>query len=81
METPLHYESGGAGLINCTLDYAVLVDTIACGGIFGWNGAAESCTIMDKERRLSLVYMQHVRNCGYAYGTIHPTLRELMYEN
>ncbi|MCR4939342.1 MAG: beta-lactamase family protein [Treponemataceae bacterium] len=27
------YQSGGAGLISCTEDYAKLADTIACGGI------------------------------------------------
>ena len=27
------YESGGAGLVSCTEDYAVLADTLACGGI------------------------------------------------
>ena len=52
----------------------------APAGIFGWDGAAGSCIIMDKENKLSLVYTQHVRNCGMAYGYIHPTLRDLMYE-
>ena len=28
-----NYESGGAGLISCTEDYAKLADTLACGGI------------------------------------------------
>ncbi|MCM1568905.1 MAG: beta-lactamase family protein [Roseburia sp.] len=134
------YESGGAGLISCTEDYAALADTLACGGIskegrrilkpesialmkknllgkaslkdlaenmgrtgygygcgvqvlmhpeliqakapagvFGWDGAAGSCIIMDTESELSLVYVQHVRNCGMAYGEIHPRLRDLMY--
>ena len=27
-----NYESGGAGLVSCTEDYAKLADTIACGG-------------------------------------------------
>ena len=27
------YQSGGAGLISCTEDYAKLADTIACGGV------------------------------------------------
>ena len=26
------YESGGAGLVSCTSDYAKLADTLACGG-------------------------------------------------
>lgn len=136
------YESGGAGLMSCTEDYAKLADAIACGGtgangaliltpatvgefsvnrisgasqeeiirnmgrrgygygigmqvlthpeelgtkapagIFGWDGAAGSLAIMDPINRLSLVFTMHVRNCGYAYGVIHPSLRDLMYED
>lgn len=135
------YESGGAGLISCAEDYAVLGDAIACGGIgrngvrilkpetvelikqnllgpvsqndiettmgrvgygygcgmqvlihpekigspapagvFGWDGAAGSCLIMDSVSHLSLVYTMHVRGYGPAYGVIHPRLRDLMYE-
>ena len=136
------YESGGAGLMSCTVDYANLADALACGGvgadgarilrpetvalfsenllgevslseirnnmgrlgygygigmqtlvdpasigtkapagIFGWDGAAGSLAIMDPINRMSLVFTMHVRNCGYAYGVIHPTLRNLMYED
>ncbi len=136
-----NYESGGAGLISCTKDYALLGDTIACGGscangnrilqpetisilkqnllseagiadialsmgrtgygygcgmqilihpelihsnaqagIFGWDGAAGSMMIMDTERKLSMVYTMHVRNCSMAYSEIHPTLRDLVFE-
>ena len=136
------YESGGAGLMSCTEDYANLADALACGGvgadgarilrpetvalfsenllgavslseirnnmgrhgygygigmqtlvdpasigtkapagIFGWDGAAGSLAIMDPLNRMSLVFTMHVRNCGYAYGVIHPTLRNLMYED
>ena len=134
------YESGGAGLMSCTEDYAKLADAIACGGtgangaqilrpetvaeftvnrisgasqdelvnnmgrrgygygigmqvltdpellgtkapagIFGWDGAAGSLAIMDTTNRMSLVFTMHVRNCGYAYGVIHPSLRDLMF--
>ncbi len=55
-------------------------NTKAPAGIFGWDGAAGSCILMDPDNKLSLVYMQHVRNCGLAYGYIHPTLRNLLYE-
>lgn len=135
-----NYESGGAGLISCTEDYAVFVDTLACGGIsaqgvrilraetielmkqnllcpasrrdiemtmgrrgygygcgvqvlmepqllgscapagvFGWDGAAGSCIIMDTQSKRSLVYTQHVRNCGTSYAEFHPMLRELLF--
>ncbi|MBP5354037.1 MAG: beta-lactamase family protein [Lachnospiraceae bacterium] len=136
------YESGGAGLMSTTEDYAKLADAIACGGvaadgtrilkpetvaefsvnrisgvsqdelvnnmgrrgygygigmqvltdpallgtkapagIFGWDGAAGSLAIMDPKNHMSLVFTMHVRNCGYAYGVIHPSLRDLMYED
>ena len=135
-----HYESGGAGLISCTQDYAVFADTLACGGIskdgvrilkpetvelmktnllgevsreeiarnmgrtgygygcgvqvimepekmgskapagvFGWDGAAGSCITMETKSKTSIVYAQHVRNCGFVYGEVHPTLRELVF--
>ncbi len=134
------YESGGAGLVSCTLDYAKLADTLASGGIssdgvrilnsdsiekikenllgedslndiantmgrvgfgygvgmqvlldpakinssapvgvFGWDGAAGSIITMDTNSKISLVYTMHVRNCGIAYGEIHPTLRDLIF--
>lgn len=135
-----NYESGGAGLISCTEDYAVFADTLACGGVskdgvrlltaesiermkenllcdaarkdiadtmgrkgygygcgvqvlmepeeigstapagvFGWDGAAGACITMDTKTGVSLVYLQHVRNCGWAYGEIHPTLRDFVF--
>lgn len=136
-----HYESGGAGLMSCAIDYAKFADTIASGGvtvdgkhilkpetidimrtnllgneqlkdlegkmnrigygygcgvqvlldpkradsiapegIFSWDGAAGSAIIMDPVNKLSIVYIQHVRNCGYSYGHIHPRLRDMLYE-
>ncbi len=135
-----NYESGGAGLISCTEDYAVFADTLACGGVsaqgirilkpetielmkrnllgeasrrdiertmgrrgygygcgvqvllepeligscapkgvFGWDGAAGSCIIMDTASKRSLVYTQHVRNCGASYDEFHPTLRDFLF--
>ena len=135
-----NYESGGAGLISCTEDYAVFADTLACGGVskdgarilkpetvelmktnllgeasredieknmgrtgygygcgvqivmdpekmhstapvgvFGWDGAAGPCITMDTGSKTSVVYLQHVRNCGWAYSEIHPTLRDLVF--
>lgn len=51
----------------------------APAGVFGWDGAAGACIIMDPINRIALVYTQHVRGCGYAYSTIHPRLRDLLY--
>ncbi len=62
----------------------VLLDPKECqakapSGVFGWDGAAGACIIMDPDNRIALVYAQHVRGCGYAYSTIHPMLRDLLY--
>lgn len=134
------YESGGAGLVSCTEDYAKLADALACGGeaangerilkpesveifkqnllgeqglsdivttmgrkgygygvgmqilmhpelvgstspvgVFGWDGAAGSCITMETGSKRSIVYMQHVRNMGYAYSDIHPRLRDIVF--
>lgn len=134
------YESGGAGLISCTEDYALLGDALASGGIakngnrilnresveliktnllceeglddiansmgrvgygygcgmqifmkpelvnspapagiFGWDGAAGSAIQMDLGSGISFVYTMHVRNCGWSYDTIHPTLRDMIF--
>ena len=134
------YQSGGAGLVSSTEDYAKLADALSCGGvtangerilkaetverikqnllceaglndiannmgrkgygygcgmqvlmhpeeigssspagIFGWDGAAGSCIQMDTASKRSVVYVQHVRNCGMAYGEIHPTLRDIVF--
>lgn len=51
----------------------------APAGVFGWDGAAGACIIMDPINQIALVYAQHVRGCGYAYSTIHPRLRDLLY--
>jgi CubicO group peptidase (beta-lactamase class C family) len=51
----------------------------APSGVFGWDGAAGACVIMDPSNHIALVYAQHVRGCGYAYSTIHPILRDLLY--
>ena len=55
------------------------VNSPAPKGVFGWDGAAGSCIIMDTASKLSLVYTMHVRNCGWAYSEIHPKLRDLMF--
>ena len=48
-------------------------------GEFGWDGAACSWAMIDPINHLSAFYAMHVRNFGYAYDVIHPTLRDLIY--
>ena len=57
-----------------------LLGSPAPAGVFGWDGAAGSCIIMDTASKTSLVYIQHVRGCGMAYGEVHPRLRDLLFE-
>jgi len=56
-----------------------LVGSTAPKGVFGWDGAAGSCVTMDTASKRSVVYVQHVRNCGMAFGEIHPALRDLVF--
>lgn len=56
-----------------------LTNSPAPKGVFGWDGAAGSCLIMDTVSKRSLVFMMHVRNCGPAYGIIHPRLRDMLF--
>ena len=49
-------------------------------GEFGWDGAAGSWALIDPVNRVSAFFAMHVRNFGYGYDVIHPTLRDLLYE-
>lgn len=48
-------------------------------GEFGWDGAACAYAVIDPHTHLSIFFAMHVRNFGYAYDVIHPTLRDLAY--
>ena len=69
----------GYGIGMQVLMHPEMIGAKAPAGIFGWDGAAGSLAVMDPINRMSLVFTMHVRNCGYAYGVIHPSLRDLMY--
>jgi CubicO group peptidase (beta-lactamase class C family) len=49
-------------------------------GEFGWDGAAGAWAMIDPHNHLSAFYAMHVRNYGYCYDVIHPTIRSLVYE-
>ena len=55
------------------------INSSSPAGVFGWDGAAGSCITMDTASKTSIVYVMHVRNCGFAYGVIHPTLRDMVF--
>jgi len=69
----------GYGVGMQVLQNPELLNSPARPGVFGWDGAAASCTIMYPEEKLSLVLMLHVRNFNYSYGVIHPKLRDLLF--
>ena len=77
------FESMGRVGYNYALGVQVIVDTTNVGcpaGIYGWDGAAGAACFMDPDRRIAIVYAQHVKGCGPAYSEIHPTVRDLAYE-
>ena len=49
-------------------------------GEFGWDGAAGAWMMIDPVHHLSAFYAMHIRNFGYSYDVIHPTIRNLIYE-
>lgn len=49
-------------------------------GEFGWSGAAGHYLLADMKNRLAICYVMHVNKCRKGSGTIHPTVRNLVYE-
>ena len=49
-------------------------------GEFGWDGAAGAYLLIDVEKKLSIVYFQHVLRHAYAYDVIHPTICNAVYD-
>ena len=67
------------------LGVRVLVDPAAAHslspvGEFGWDGAAGCYTLIDPSKKVSCIFTMHVLGCGYCYSTVHPTIRNLIYE-
>ena len=49
-------------------------------GEFGWDGAAGAYVLADPTNRLAVFYVQAAVESGPAFATIHPTLRDLVYD-
>ncbi len=49
-------------------------------GEFGWDGAACSWAMIDPHNHVSAFFAMHVMDYGYAFSTIHPTIRHKIYE-
>ena len=50
-------------------------------GEFGWDGASGPYGLVDRKNRLAFYFGTHVYDCNYLYHQVHPTLRDLVYEN
>ena len=70
----------GYGLGVRTLIDPAKTDYKAPVGEFGWDGAAGSYAMIDSDREIAVGYFQQVRNCPFAYKTVHPQIRNLVYE-
>lgn len=66
------YESGGAGLISCTEDYALFLDALACGGVSktGYRILNEETINLMKTNQLSGMQSEDFFELrkGYGYG-------------
>jgi len=49
-------------------------------GEFGWDGAAGSYILIDPNLCMSLVYTQHVLDCGVCYSELHNRIRDTLYQ-
>lgn len=49
-------------------------------GEFGWDGAAGAFSLIDTENRLAVFFATHVMGAKYVYSVVHPTVRNLIYE-
>ena len=49
-------------------------------GEFGWDGAAGAYTMICPDEHISFLYVQHVRMMGPVYDTVHPRLRDLVWQ-
>lgn len=50
-------------------------------GEFGWNGAANAYALIDPQNKLAIFYASHVMGAKYGYAVLHPTIRNMIYEN
>ena len=49
-------------------------------GEFGWDGAAGAFVLIDPKNEISLFFGTHVFGCDYVYHSVHPTIRDMVYE-
>lgn len=71
------YEYGYALGVRTLLDASASKSPI---GEFGWDGAAGAYVLIDPKNHLAVFYVQAAPESGTAFSTIHPTLRDLIYD-
>ncbi len=49
-------------------------------GEFAWDGMTGGYGIVDTENKIAVCYMQNVSGCSYAWRTVFPETRDLIYE-
>lgn len=77
------FHIGGKHEYGYALGVRTLLDTTKSKsplGEFGWDGASGAYVLIDPKNHLALFYVQEAPESGVAFSTIHPTLRDLVYE-
>lgn len=49
-------------------------------GEFGWDGMHGAYSHVDRSKKVAIYFASAVSGCAYAYTTLHPLLRNLVYE-
>ncbi len=49
-------------------------------GEFGWDGMTGGYGLVDPDNRLAICYMQNVSGCDYAWHTVFPETRDMIYK-
>ena len=77
------FHIGGKNEYGYGLGVRTLMDTSkskSSFGEFGWDGAAGAYVLADPQNHLAVFYVQAAPESGSAFATIHPTLRDLIYD-
>ena len=49
-------------------------------GEFGWDGACGAFALVDAKNQIAFYFGTHIRGYQYLYHSVHPTLRDMIYE-
>ena len=58
----------------------IVSESLSPVGEFGWDGAANSFSMIDSTNRVAMFFGKQVRGCAYGHHKIDPTVRNLVYE-